>query len=168
MQKVDSTIARLSRRVTHAEAGILLLLSIFIGCSHNKMDQSTAEGLAKRYLLDGVAHIFVDVGRVGAACPYLDYKGKQAELPLDLTPQSDASEVFAEMAGYINVMPDGDGFWRISLTDTGRKAVEAARYKPLPNAALNGCDYQTATIDLATVQLVKVTGIKSIDLASLK
>jgi hypothetical protein len=141
------------------KAGILLLLSVFIGCSHNKMNQSTAEGLVKRYLLDGVGHIFVNVGRVGTACPYLNDKGKQAELPLDLTPQSNASEVFAEMAGYINVMPDGDGFWKINLTDTGRKAVEAARYKPLSNAALNGCDYQTATLDLATVQLVKVISI---------
>lgn len=101
------------------KAGILLLLVLF-GCSGNKLDQITAEGLMKRILLSNPARFSLHVGRVGTQCPYLNDKEQQAELPLDLTPQSQPTTVFAEMAGYVTVNADGDGYWKILLTDAGK------------------------------------------------
>ena len=50
------------------KAGVLLLLVLF-GCSGSKMDQSTAEGLAKRILSSNPARFSLHVGRVGTQCP---------------------------------------------------------------------------------------------------
>jgi hypothetical protein len=123
------------------------------------MDQSTAEKLVKYYFTDGTSRIFVDIGRVGTACPYLNSKGEQAEIPLDLTPEADFSMVFAQLAGYVTVTPDGDGYWKTAFTDKGQQIVNATRDKPLSNPALNGCDYQTFALELASADLVKVTAI---------
>lgn len=140
------------------KAGILLLFVLF-GCSSNKLDQSTAEGLAKRFLTSNPARIQVNVGRVGTQCPYLNDKGQQAELPLDLTPQSEFPTVFAEVAGYVTVNADGDGFWKVALTDSGKKLLQESGGKHLSNAALNGCDYETDFLNVAVPELVKVTAI---------
>lgn len=140
------------------KAGILLLLVLF-GCSGNKLDQSTAEGLAKRFLSSNPARIQVNVGRVGTQCPYLNYKGQQAELPLDLTPQSDFSTVFAEMAGYVTVNADGDRYWKVALTDSGKKIFEQSGSKRLRDPAMNGCDYETDFLNVAMPELVKVSAI---------
>jgi hypothetical protein len=101
----------------------------------------------------------VDVGRVGIQCPYLNDKGQQAELPLDLTPQSNPSTVLAEMAGYITVNADGDGYWKVALTDSRKKLLKESGGKHLSNAALNGCDYETDFLNVAVLELVKVTAI---------
>jgi hypothetical protein len=141
------------------KAGVLLLLLVLFGCSGNKLDQSTAEGLMKRILSSNPARIQVNVGRVGTQCPYLNDKGLQAELPLDLTPQSQATTVFAEMAGYVTVNADGDGYWKVALTDQGKKLFQESGSRHLSNAALNGCDYETDFLNLAVPELVKVTAI---------
>jgi hypothetical protein len=140
------------------KAGILPLVVLF-GCSGNKLDQSTAEGLAKRFLSSNPARIQVNVGRVGTQCPYFNYKGQQAELPLDLTPQLQPATVFAEMAGYVTVNADGDGFWKVALTDSGKKIFEQSGSKRLRDPALNGCDYETDFLNVAMPELVKVTAI---------
>lgn len=139
-------------------AGVLLLLVLF-GCSGSKMDQSTAEGLAKRILSSNPARFSLHVGRVGAQCPYLNDKGQQAELPLDLTPQSQPTTVFAEMAGYVTVNADGDGYWKVLLTDAGKKLFQQSGSRHVTNAALNGCDYETDFFNVAMPELVKVTAI---------
>jgi hypothetical protein len=140
------------------KAGILLLLFLF-GCSGNKLDQTTAEGLATRFLLSNPARIQVNVGRVGTHCPYLNDKGQQAELPLDLTPQSQPTSVFAEMAGYITVNADGDGYWKVALTDPGKKIFQESGSRHVSDGALNGCDYETDFLNVAMPELVKVTEI---------
>lgn len=140
------------------KAGVLLLLVLF-GCSGSKMDQSTAEGLAKRILSSNPARFSIDVGRVGTQCPYLNDKGQQAELPLDLTPQSQPATVFAEMAGYVTVNADGDGYWKVLLTDAGKKLFQQNGSRHLNNAALNGCDYETDFLNVAVPELVKATAI---------
>jgi hypothetical protein len=140
------------------KAGVLLLLVLF-GCSGNKMDQSTAEGVAKRILSANPARIQVNIGRVGAECPYLNDKGQQAELPLDLTPQSQPATVFAEMTGYVNVNADGDGYWKVALTDSGKKIFEQSGSKRLKDSTMNGCDYETDFLNVAIPELVKVTAI---------
>lgn len=140
------------------KAGFLLLL-VLIGCSGNKLDQSTAEGLAKRFLSSNPARIQVNVGRVGTQCPYLNDKGQQAELPLDLTPQSQPTTLFAEMAGYVTVNADGDGYWKVILTDSGKKVFEQSGSKRVSNPPLNGCDYETDFLNVAMPELVKVTAI---------
>jgi hypothetical protein len=140
------------------KAGILLLLFLF-GCSGNKLDQATAEGLMKRILSANPARIQVHVGRVGTQCPYLNDKGQQAELPLDLTPQSYPSTVLAEMAGYITVIADGDGYWKVALTDPGKKIFQESGSKHVRDGALNGCDYETDFLNVAVPELVKVTAI---------
>jgi hypothetical protein len=141
------------------KAGVLLLLVCF-GCSGNKLDQATAEGLMKRILSANPARFSLDVGRVGTQCPYLNYKGQQAELPLDLTPQSQPTTVFAEMAGYVTVNADGEGYWKVALTDQGKKIFEQSGSKRLKDPALNGCDYETDFFNVAVPELVKVTAIK--------
>jgi hypothetical protein len=140
------------------KAGILLLLFLF-GCSGNKLDQATAEGLMKRIRSANPARIQVHVGRVGTQCPYLNDKGQQAELPLDLTPQSYPSTVLAEMAGYITVIADGDGYWKVALTDPGKKIFQESGSKHVRDGALNGCDYETDFLNVAVPELVKVTAI---------
>ena len=140
------------------KAGVLLLLVLF-GCSGNKLDQSTAEGLAKRFLSSNPARIQVHVGRVGTQCPYLNDKGQQAELPLDLTPQAEFSTVFAEMAGYVKANADGDGYWKVALTDSGKKVFEQSGSESLRDRAMNGCDYETDFLNVAVPELVKVSAI---------
>ena len=140
------------------KAGILLLL-ILLGCSSNKLDQSSAEGLARRFLSSNPARLQVDVGRVGTQCPYLNDKGQQAELPLDLTPKSQPTTVFAEMAGYVTVNADGDGYWKVQLTDAGKNVFQQSGRRRLNNAALNGCDYETDFLNVAMPELAKVTAI---------
>ena len=61
---------------------------------------------------------------LGPSVPYLNDKGQQAELPLDLSPQSQPATVFAEMAGYVTVNADGDGYWKVLLTDPGKKLFQ--------------------------------------------
>jgi hypothetical protein len=138
---------------------VILLLFVLLGCSGNKLDQNTAEGLMKRILSSNPARIQVNVGRVGTQCPYLNYKGQQAELPLDLTPQSEPTTVFAEMAGYATVNADGDGYWKVALTDLGKKIFEQSGSRSLRDPALNGCDYETDFLNVAIPELVKVTAI---------
>ena|SRR6478672_2941933 len=140
------------------KAGVLFLLVLF-GCSGNKLDQSTAEGLAKRFLSSNPARIQVNVGRVGTQCPYLNDKGQQAELPLDLTPQAQPATVFAEMAGYVTVNADGDGYWKVGLTDAGKSIFQQSGSRHVNNAALNGCDYETDFLNVAVPELVKVSAI---------
>jgi hypothetical protein len=140
------------------KAGVLLLLVLF-GCSGNKLDQSTAEGLMKRILSSNPASFSLHVGRVGAQCPYLNDKGQQAELPLDLTPQAQPATVFAEMAGYVTVDADGAGYWKVLLTDAGKNVFQQSGSRHLNNAALNGCDYETDFLNVAVPELVKVTAI---------
>jgi hypothetical protein len=141
------------------QAGVLLLLLVCFGCSGNKLDQATAEGLMKRILSSNPARFSLHVGRVGTQCPYLNDKGQQAELPLDLTPQSQPATVFAEMAGYVTVNADGDGYWKVALTDQGKKLFQESGSRHLSNAALNGCDYETDFFNVAVPELVKVTAI---------
>ena len=42
---------------------VVVLLVVLFGCSGNKLDQTTAEGLMKRILLFNPARFSVDVGR---------------------------------------------------------------------------------------------------------
>ena len=138
---------------------VVVLLFVLLGCSSNKLDQATAEGLAKRFLSSNPARIQVNVGRVGTQCPYLNDRGQQAELPLDLTPQSQPTTVFAETAGYVTVNADGDGYWKVALTDSGKKVFEQSGSNRLRDPALNGCDYETDFLNVAMPELVKVTAI---------
>jgi hypothetical protein len=138
---------------------VVVLLFVLLGCSSNKLDQATAEGLAKRFLSSNPARIQVNVGRVGTQCPYLNDRGQQAELPLDLTPQSQPTAVFAETAGYVTVNADGNGYWKVALTDSGKKVFEQSGSKRLRDPALNGCDYETDFLNVAMPELVKVTAI---------
>jgi hypothetical protein len=140
------------------KAGVLLLLVLF-GCSGNKLDQSTAEGVAKRILSSNPARFSLHVGRVGTQCPYLNDKGQQAELPLDLTPESQPTTVFAETAGYVTVNADGDGYWKVALTNQGKKLFQESGSRHVSNPPLNGCNYETDFLNVAVPDLVKVAAI---------
>jgi hypothetical protein len=140
------------------KAGVLLLF-VLLGCSSNKLDQSTGEGLATRILSSNPARFGLHVGRVGTQCPYLNDKGQQAELPLDLTPESQPTTVFAEMAGYVIVNADGDGYWKVALTDQGKKLFQESGSRHLRNPPLNGCDYETDFFNVAVPELMKVAAI---------
>jgi len=142
------------------KAGVLLLL-VLLGCSSSKLDQATAEGLAKRILSSNPATFSLHVGRVGTQCPYLNDKGQQAELPLDLTPEFQPTTVFAEMARYVTVNADGEGYWKVLLTDSGKEVFQESGSKHLSNAPLNGCNYETDFLNVAMPELVKVSVITS-------
>ncbi|HEY2497228.1 MAG TPA: hypothetical protein VGK24_09170 [Candidatus Angelobacter sp.] len=137
----------------------IFLLCVFLGCSGNKMDMSTAEGLVKYYFTDGTSRIFVNIGRIGTACPFLNTKVGAEDILLNLNPEADFSMVFAQLAGYVTVTPDGDGYWKSAFTDKGQNAVNAAGHQPQSNAALNGCDYQIFVLDLASADLVKIAAV---------
>ena len=140
------------------KAGILLLLFLF-GCSGNKLDQATAEGLATRFSIIQSGRISQMSGRVGTHCPYLNDKGQQAELPLDLTPQSQPTSVFAEMAGYVTVNADGDGYWKVACANPGKKIFQESGRRHVSDGALNGCDYETDFLNVAVPELVRVTAV---------
>jgi hypothetical protein len=69
--------------------------------------------------------------------------------------------LIAEQGGYVKETPDGPGFWKVSLTDKGEKALAAGDIKTKPVPARKGCDYQTATFIVGAPELVRITSVVS-------
>jgi hypothetical protein len=134
-----------------------LVLCCVLGCSGSSsklMDKDTAAAEIKPYLQAGDNIIFLNIGRVGTDCVELDSAGRERKF--DLNPTSNISTIVAQRAGYVTVMPDGKGFWKVALTDQGRAALKGT---PYASNARNGCDYQQVEFLVATPELVSVTDV---------
>jgi len=67
--------------------------------------------------------------------------------------------VIANVAGYIDAVPDGQDFWKVTLTDRGRAFVKTHDVAPKPSVDPNHCGYQVYSLPLATPKVTEVTGI---------
>jgi hypothetical protein len=144
-------------RVSFGWLIILLLTLAQIGCSKkDKLDDATAVK-AVNSMLDDKARIETHIGHVGADCIQFYLNGEEA--PTDLDPGKSDFTFIAEQAGYFKETPDGPGFWTVSLTDRGEKAVAAGDIKLKPVPPRKGCDYQQATLILGRTELDKITRI---------
>jgi len=54
-----------------------------IGVFRQQVGSEYRRGMMEAYSMVQPGRFSLDVGRVGTQCPYLNYKGQQAELPLD-------------------------------------------------------------------------------------
>jgi hypothetical protein len=135
----------------------ILLLCVFIGCSSNKLDEKTAAEGIKSLIKGDVTRIYVEIGRVGTDCVEIFESGE--ELPINLDPGWSLPTHVAELAGYLTETLDGPGSWKVSLTDKGRAALAAGEIQLRPVPPRKGCDYQQATLILASSDFVKITDI---------
>lgn len=133
------------------------LLSFLLGCSGSSMDEATAATKIRSYLKGEHSFIFVEIGRVGSNCIFVDDRGQQRNI--DLTPDYNVSTVVARKAGYLTVAPDGNGFWKIALTDKGKAAAAATQEESIVYPPLKGCDYQQVNFFLASPELDFVSGV---------
>jgi hypothetical protein len=153
-----------SRRSSVAPAAfgwvIILLLGIAqVGCSKkDKLDDETAKK-AVNSMLDDKARIETNIGRVGTDCIQFFLNGEEVSTSLD--PGKDPFTFIAEQAGYFKETSNGPGFWTVSLTDKGEKAVAAGDIKLKPVPPRKGCDYQNATLILGRTELDKIDRIVS-------
>lgn len=148
-------------RVMRAAFGfiVLLLATAQFGCSKkDKLDDETAKK-AVNSMLDDKARIETHIGRVGTDCIQFFSNGEEVSTSLD--PGKDEFTFIAEQAGYIKETSDGPGFWTVSLTDKGEKAVAAGDIKLKPVPPRKGCDYQNATFILGRTELEKINSVVS-------
>ena len=134
-----------------------LLIAFFVlaaGCSGSKtVSQKNAEEQISKNLKQDLAHMMVEVGRIGTACVLTLSDGEESSM--DLSPAGNITLIAAQAAGFVSVTPDGNGFWKVALTDKGKAAV----YRSVPDPPKKGCDYQATFFIAGTPQLVKVTGV---------
>lgn len=136
---------------------LLAVAVVVIGCSKGALDRKTATEKINEAFNKEPARIPVRVGRVGLHCETRSENGKTEDLELD--PKYDTALTMAHAAGYVDVVPDGEGFWKIDLTDTGRVFVAAYHVVPGPPPVSSHCGYQFYSLPLATAHVVEVTGI---------
>jgi hypothetical protein len=133
----------------------LVLLFILTGCSSNKMmsNETAANEIKHSFVLDQSA-IHAHIGRVGTNCALPLPDG--TETTIDLTPATTPQTIALEAVGYISVASDGPKFWRVALTEKGKKAAADTGDS---NNAKNGCDYRTVEFVVGAPELVRITGI---------
>jgi hypothetical protein len=142
------------------KAGFLLLLAIavvVIGCSKGTLDRKTATERINEAFSKRRPHIPVRIGRVGSHCETRIVDGKTQDV--DLNPVADPAAVIASAAGYIDAVPDGQDFWKVTLTDRGRAFAKTYDVVPGPSVDPSHCGYQIYSLPLATAKVTKVTGI---------
>jgi hypothetical protein len=139
----------------------VLMLCLLSGCSSDGLSEGTARKQIESRFANEFAYDFVRLGRVGSHCQ-MEIDGRKQEE--DLSPDKDAGVLVAQMAGYLEVTPDGPGYWQVNLTAKGRNAPndEAHKYRDYHNN-LNGCDYGTYTFAMAHPELVRVKAISRVD-----
>jgi|GEM_PF-5884144 hypothetical protein len=148
---------------------LLLVAGILAGCSSEKkstseklipMDKNIAAQEIRISLKIEEVDLFVQVGRVGRHCVEKGLYGNSMENSMD--PESDLNTIIAKRAGYVTVVPDGKGFWKVTLTDQGNTAMaQGSEGKPFAHNSGAGCDYQQVDFPLATPELVDVTDLSA-------
>jgi hypothetical protein len=136
---------------------LFAVVAVVIGCSKGTLNRKTATEKINEAFRRQRARIPVRIGRVGLHCETRTENGKTEELELD--PKFDTAVTMAHAAGYVDVVPDSEGFWKVTLTDTGRAFVAAYHVVPEPPPGSSHCGYQFYSLPLATAHVVEVTGI---------
>ncbi len=144
---------------------LFAVVAVVIGCSKGTLDRKTATEKVNEMFRSQRARIPVRVGRVGLHCETRTDHGKTEDSSLD--PKSDTAVVMARAAGYVDVVPDGEGFWKVNLTDGGRAFAEAYHVVSEPAPDSSHCGYQIYSLPLATAHVVEVTGIVSAEKAAM-
>jgi hypothetical protein len=143
------------------DKGRALLLAVavlVIGCSKGTLDRKSASEKINEAFSEECVHIPVRIGRLGLHCETRTAEnGKTADLELD--PKTDTAVTMAHAADYVDVVPDGEGSWKVNLTNTGRTFVAAYHIVPEPPPSSSHCGYQFYSLPLATAHVVEVTGI---------
>jgi hypothetical protein len=162
---VNNENRHLRREKIMGRALLLAVVVVVIGCSKGTLDRKTATEKINEAFSSQRVRIPVRVGRVGLHCETRTENGKTEDLELD--PKSDTAVTMAHAAGYVDVVPDGEGFWKLNLTDRGRGFVEAYHVVPEPPPGSSHCGYQVYPLPLATAHVVEVTGIVSAEKAAM-
>jgi len=138
----------------------LVLLVFLMGCSSGSLNRRTAKDAIQNRFNDDISGILLHIGRVGSHCFSLDYRNQQS--PIDLTPGKSVETAVAQLAGYIDVKPDGPDYWLVTLTQKGKTAMNMERLKfGDDHNTLNACDHRGWAFALASMDVVQVTGISN-------
>lgn len=136
---------------------LLAILLVVVGCSKGTLDRKIAAEKINQEFSKRRERILVRIGRVGLHCETRSENGKTVDLEWES--KYDVAFLIAQAAGYVDISPDGEGFWKISLNDRGQAFVNAYHIVPEAPPASSHCGYQFYSMPLATAQVVAVTGI---------
>jgi hypothetical protein len=137
----------------------LLLAGFLLGCSNGKLDRKSAAKEIQSHFNDAQSSIVVQIGRVSSHCVHVNQRdGKEVEQ--DLNPQTSLGTIVAAKVGYVTVAPDGDAFWKVSLTDKGTRAQDPSwQVSGAYHNQLKGCDYRLSAFVVAHPEVSSITGI---------
>lgn len=137
-------------------AWLLVILGLLLGCTKGTLDRETAAAKINRRFRIEQRDLLFDVGRIASHC-YVEVAGRKYET--DLNPAENVPTIIAMKAGYVNVTPDGKGYWKVALTDKGQ-AFMTAQHQRLYGREVNmGCDFEQAQFAIAKASVVQVTGV---------
>src|SRR5262249_17970515 len=119
---------------------LLAVLLAMIGCSKSTLDRKTATEKINEAFSKQRERIPVRIGRVGSHSETRTIHGETQDI--DLNPAADPATVIASAGGYINAVPDGQAFWKVTLTDNGRTFAKTYDVEPEPPVDPNNCGYQ--------------------------
>jgi hypothetical protein len=136
----------------------VLMLCLLSGCSSKELSEGTVKKELQSRLEKQMVWDSVTLGRIGSHCQR-EWEGKiEAD---DLSPEKDLDMVAAQAGGYIAVIPDGPDFWRVSLTDKGKAAQDAEKYKVREyKSNLAGCDFKSYAIAVGHPEFGRVVDIQ--------
>jgi hypothetical protein len=136
----------------------VLMLCLLTGCSSKGLSEGTVKKELQPRLEKQMVFATVALGRIGSHCQR-EWEGKIEAA--DLTPDKDLDMVAAQAGGYITVVPDGPDYWRVSLTDKGKTAPDAEKYKIREyKSSLAGCDLKFHAIAVAHPEFARVVDIQ--------
>jgi hypothetical protein len=132
----------------------VLMLCLLSGCSSKELTEKTVRKVVNAKFAGEIASAPIRIGRIGSHCQSND-GGKIREM--DLNPEKNGPIIVAQMAGYVAVTSDGPDYWRVSLTDKGKKAPNGQLpIYPASHNALNGCDFEIYRLALAHPEVDQV------------
>lgn len=134
-----------------------VVLIVVMGCSNGTLDRKTVMEKMNQAFTKYRVRILVRIGRVGSHCE--KRTDSTGTYDLDLDPAVDPNTVIANAAGYVQIVPDGPGFWKVSFSDKGQKFVKHWHVTTVTNGFPSNCGYQLYALPLATAQVSQVTGI---------
>jgi hypothetical protein len=138
-------------------AWLLVILGLLLGCTKGTLDRETAAEKINTHFSVAQRYLIFYVGRIGSHCSYMEVGGRKDEI--DMNPAESIATVVAMKAGYVTVTPDGNGYWKVDLTDKGRAFMTAQHQKLYSHQVQMGCDFEQARFAIAKASVVRVTGV---------
>lgn len=128
----------------------LLLVCAVLGCSNSMVSRKDALAQIRHQTEINDHGLLVFVGRVGLPCPHPDRP--------DWNPEEDIGTIVARKAGYLTVASDGEGYWKLELTDKGRAFMksEAVHFN---SKQYGDCNFGVVNFPLVTKTISEVTGV---------